>query len=66
MKKQIMYADTVNGKFDQTYEEMLQQVRENPIFSEPNEVAFEGTDGVEYTGTDLLEIVGMKNEADDM
>jgi len=66
MKKQIMYADTVNGKFDMTYEQMLQQVRENPIFTDPDEVAFVGTDGVEYTGSDLLDMLGLKNEADDM
>lgn len=62
----MRYADTVNGKLDMTYADMLQQVRENPIFTYPDEVCFVGDDGEEFTGTELLDILGLKNEADDL
>ena len=66
IERGVMYADTINGKFDMTYADMLQQVRENPIFTNPGEVAFVGTDREEFTGTELLGILGLKNEAEDM
>ena len=61
-KKVTMYADTINGKFDMTSEDLIAQVRETPIFSDPEEVAAVDSDGTEYTGYDLLEMAGCENE----
>jgi hypothetical protein len=60
--EQVMYADTVNGIFDMTWHAVMKQVEENPFFSDPDDVCIIGTDGTQYTGNDLLEILGIKNE----
>ena len=62
MKKTLMYADTINGKFDMTREDLIALVRENPFFSDPDDVAFADSDGVEYTGQDALDMAGVENE----
>jgi len=50
----IMYADTINGVFDMTMEEVLQIVKDNPFFTRPDDVC--------YTGNDLLKMARLKNE----
>ena len=62
MKPVTMYADTINGKFDMTLEQLIQQVKDNPYFTDPKEIAFVSSDGVEYTGQDALDMAGVENE----
>ena len=61
-----MYADMSTGKFDMTRDQVIQMVRETPIFSDPDDVSVVDSDGVEYTGHDLLEMAGVKNEAENL
>lgn len=49
-----MYADTVNGRYDMTYDDLMATVKANLFFSDPDDVAVVDSDGVEYTGRDLL------------
>lgn len=60
--KKIMYASVIDGKFDMTWEDVIIQVKDNPIFNRPNNVAIIGNDGTEYTGNDLLKAAGVKND----
>ena len=46
MKKITMYADVVNGKFDMTLNQLIAQVKENPFFSNPEDVAFVNDEGI--------------------
>lgn len=62
MKKVTMYADTHNGTFDMTKEDLIQQIVDNPYFTNPDDVAFVDSDGVEYTGHDALDMAGVENE----
>ena len=57
-----MYADTINGKFDMTREDLVQQVKDNPYFTDPKDIAFVDSNGVEYTGQDALDMAGVENE----
>lgn len=59
--KQTMYADTINGKFDMTREDVIEMVKENPYFSHPDRVSVVDSDGWEYTGYDLLDMAGVEN-----
>jgi hypothetical protein len=63
--KKVMYADTMNGKYDMTWDDVMDQVKENPFFTHPEKVAIVSSDGVEYTGQDLLDAAGVKNEVYD-
>ena len=63
--KKVMYADVINGVFDMTMEDVIKLVKENPFFTDPEEVFIEGTDGTTYTGYDLLEMAGVKNQYED-
>jgi hypothetical protein len=47
-----------------TYEDLLDQVRECPGFSNPDEVSFIGDQGTKYTGQELLDLVGMENDCE--
>ena len=58
----MLYADIHSGKFDMTYEDVLQAWRDNPISTHPNDVVFVSEDGTEYTCADLEEYTGVKNE----
>ena len=60
--KKTMYADTVNGVFDMTKEDLILRIKENPYFTHPEDIAFVDTDDVEYTGKEALDMAGMKNE----
>ncbi len=62
MGKETMYADTVNGDFDMTRDDVIQRVKDNRFFSHPADVAFVDSDGVEYTGQDALDMAGVENE----
>jgi len=62
MKKQMLYADTINGIFDMTWEDVLQTVKENPFFSDSKKVVVVSKDGIAYTGQDLLDAAGVKNQ----
>ena len=62
MKKQMLYADTINGTFDMTWEDVLQTVKENPFFSDSKKVVVVSKDGIAYTGQDLLTAAGVKNQ----
>jgi hypothetical protein len=59
---ETMYASVIDGKFDMTREDVISQVRAFPVFSDPGEVAFVDSDGVEYTGQDALDMAGCANE----
>jgi len=61
-QKTILYADTTNGKFDMTREDLVAVVKENPFFSDPSATAAVDSEGVAYTGYDLLEMAGVENE----
>lgn len=50
---------TGSGDYDMTRDDLLSQVRESPVFSDPDDVAAEDTDGVRYTGRDLCEMAGV-------
>jgi hypothetical protein len=53
-----------NGKYDFTREELLAQVRECPIFSDPDDVSAESLDDdgtkIRYTGRELCEMAGVE------
>lgn len=62
-EKQEMFGNIAgDGSYDCTYDEMLDDVRENPRFSDPDAVAYAGNKGTEYTGSELLEILGIENQ----
>jgi len=60
-----MYADTINGHFDMTREDLIELVKANPHFSNPEDVCFVDSEGDEYTGYDALEMAGCENETFD-
>jgi len=62
MKTQTMYADLRNGIYDMTLNDVIQIVKENPYFTNPSENFIIGTDGICYTGQELLDMAGVKNE----
>ena len=62
MKIPTMYADVINGKFDMTRDDLIDQIKECPFFSDPSEVSFVDTDGIEYTGQEGLDMAGVENE----
>ena len=59
---EVMYADVINGKFDMTRDDLIQQIKDNPYFTNPEDICFVDTDGVEYTGYDALEMANVENE----
>ena len=61
METQTMYADIINGDFDMTREDLIEQVKENPFFSNPEQIAFIDSLGCEYTGQDALNIAHAEN-----
>lgn len=65
VENEVMYADTINGKFDMTLEDLISQIKANPTFTNPEEIAFVDTDGVEYTGYDALEMAGVENDLEE-
>lgn len=60
-----LFADTINGKFDMTWEDVLDQVREYPSFSDPDDLFVVSESGDEYTGQEVLDILGLKNECEE-
>jgi hypothetical protein len=61
-EKTLMFADTINGVFDMTRQDVIDMVKANPYFSNPEDVAFVDSEGTEYTGYDVLEMAGVENE----
>lgn len=55
-----------NGKYDMTEADIIAQVRECPVFSDPDEIAAESIDddGVktQYTGRELCDMAGIEIE----
>jgi len=62
MSTSDLYASVIDGKFDMTWEDVLAQVRAEPIFSNPEEVSITQITGISYTGNELLESTGVKNQ----
>ena len=60
--KKTLFADVVNGIFDMDRDQVISHVRANNFFSDPSEVSMVDSDGVEYTGQDLLDMAEVENE----
>ena len=62
-EKETLYYDLINGTdAPMTYDELIQQIKDNPGFTNPNDVAAEDSEGNEYTGAELLKMAGVENE----
>ena len=58
MKKKVVYHDIINGESTSyTYEEMLEQVRENPVSTSPDGDFFFGSDGSSFSCQQVADIL---------
>lgn len=48
-----MYATIIDGKFNMTYEDVVQSVKDNPQTTDPHSTFFVGDDGSEYSVSDI-------------
>ena len=60
MKKNI-FSSVVDGS-EMTWDEVIEQVKENPVFTHPDHVSIIGSDGATWTGDELLKEAGVENE----
>jgi hypothetical protein len=57
-----MYADTINGNFDMTFEDVMALMRENCICTDPDAIVIESTEGHTYTSRELYDLAGVDFE----
>ena len=57
---EVLYSSVVSEDW-MTLEDVLDEVRQEPAFTHPDHVSVIGSDGVRYTGDDLLEMAGVEN-----
>ena len=64
--KKVMYADTVNGKFDMTWEDVISLISDDERPSSSKSVSFiVGTDGASYSLQDVADAIGKKVVGDE-
>jgi len=62
MKSKVLYGDAINGmneKYLQTCEQIIEQVRDNPVSTEPDEPFFFGTDGSSWSIQEIADMAGI-------
>jgi len=62
MKKPMYGTVCGNGKYDLTEEQLFDLVRENPTFTDPDDVFAEDTNGNTYTGRDVCYMANVEIE----